>query len=140
MEQITNPDWLEQPDSLSLSRHYPKVAQTLEIAGYAQINCTVNERGHLDDCVAAVESPRDLGFGAAALRMSGQFRMKPKTINGDPVAGGTVSIPIRFALPPISPALPVVASGEARSAALRIVHAQGMVRAFIDALENKPIS
>lgn len=136
-EQITNPDWLEQPDSLSLSSHYPKVAQALEIAGYAQINCMVNERGRLADCVATVESPRDLGFGAAALRMSGQFRMKPKTINGDPVAGGTVSVPIRFALPPIPPALPVVASGEARSAALRIVHAQGMVRSFIDALEKE---
>ncbi len=34
----------------------------------------------------------------AALRMSCLFKMKPKTVNGVPVGGAEVTIPLRFDL------------------------------------------
>jgi hypothetical protein len=42
------------------------------------------------------ESPSGLGFGEAALTLTRYFAMRPKTVNGIPVGGATVVIPMRF--------------------------------------------
>ncbi|MDZ4320415.1 MAG: energy transducer TonB [Phenylobacterium sp.] len=63
------------------------------------LSCQVTARGTLEGCSVVEESPADQDFGAAAMRMTRLFRMRPRTADGAPVEGGTVRIPITFRLP-----------------------------------------
>ncbi|MCI3135574.1 energy transducer TonB family protein [Phenylobacterium aquaticum] len=83
------------------------IAEMFEVEGYATISCLVDAGGALTDCAVVDEGPAGLGFGAAAVSLSSSFHMRPKTVDGAPVAGGDVRIPIRFALP--KPAVPAEA-------------------------------
>jgi len=96
---VTNPDWLRTPNGDDLARYYPERAQRNGVEGKATINCAVNTGGNLVDCRVADESPAAQGFGRAALKMAGEFHMRPETRDGVPVAGARISIPIRFRLP-----------------------------------------
>ncbi|WP_310541612.1 energy transducer TonB [Phenylobacterium sp.] len=98
--RVSPPEWLVRPDGEDLADSYPGLARALSIEGRATISCTVDVKGQLQDCVSPTASPRGLGFDKAALEMSWLFAMRPKTVDGAPVAGGTVRIPIRFSLPP----------------------------------------
>lgn len=97
---ITRPDWLEKPTGEDLSRFFPQRAADEYVGGKATIVCTVNADGRLIDCVVDRETPEGYGFGDAALSLSAMFRMKPKTIDGAPVDGGKVTIPLVFNVPP----------------------------------------
>lgn len=96
---ITNPDWQRRPSGEDLARYYPDRAMRMEVEGSATISCRVTARGTLEGCSVTAESPADMGFGDAAMRMSRLFKMRPQTKDGQPVDGGTVRIPIRFTLP-----------------------------------------
>nr|QQZ50455.1 energy transducer TonB [Phenylobacterium glaciei] len=97
--RMSPPDWVARPDAEALADHYPGLARTLAIEGRATLSCTVDLKGRLQTCVSVAASPAGLGFDKAALAMSKLFAMQPKRVDGKPVAGGTVRIPIRFALP-----------------------------------------
>lgn len=97
---ITRPDWAQKPSGDDMERFYPERARTEEVGGRATIVCVVNATGSLADCTVADETPKDYGFGDAALSLSAMFRMKPKTIDGTPVDGGDITIPIIFQAPP----------------------------------------
>ncbi len=62
----------------------------------AKMQCTVTAEGRLSDCRVISESPPGMGAGAAALRLARLFKMKPHTVDGRPLAGGTVVIPLVF--------------------------------------------
>lgn len=97
--EIEDPDWRPVDSSASPMRFYPEAAQKVGVTGAATIACIVTAKGTLTDCVVVDETPPAYGFGAAALRMSVLFRMRPLTKSGQRVEGGRVTIPIRFALP-----------------------------------------
>ena len=96
---ISNPDWARRPSGDDIARYYPDRAQRMGVEGRATISCSVTAKGTLESCSVISEEPADQEFGSAAMRMSKLCKMKPKSLDGAPVDGGTVRIPLRFALP-----------------------------------------
>jgi TonB family protein len=94
--KITKPDWLRTPNAQLFADLYPRQAQAYRVSGQTNLNCRVAVSGSLVDCVVIDESPAGFGFGAAALKMSTAFQMRPMSKNGLPVSGAQVNIPITF--------------------------------------------
>lgn len=135
---VTNPNWLMRPRAEDMGRVYPILAQALDIEGRATITCDIDDVGALLNCKVAVEGPPGLGYGQAALELAPLFKMSPKQVDGSPVAGGSVRIPIRFTLPgreQASPDLPRV-DPRALQLARRIAAIQIEARGGVTAEED----
>ena len=66
------------------------------VGGRAELSCTVTAKGTVSGCSVVSEDPADQEFGAAALKLTRCFKMRPQTRDGAPVGGAKVIIPIRF--------------------------------------------
>lgn len=93
---ITNPDWRRRPSGDDLLAVFPRTALSHGRNGRATITCTVTVDGALSGCFVVSEAPAGEGFGAAALALVPQFQMRPQLVDGQPVGGASVTIPIRF--------------------------------------------
>lgn len=96
---ITRPDWRQKPTGDDMAKYYPQKAFEDGVSGMAVITCNVTKEGALTACKVVREKPKDYGFGEAALALSASFLMEPKTIDGQPVDGGTAFIPLIFSSP-----------------------------------------
>ena len=95
---ISQPDWLRKPGPDEFAQYYPPRAMELGKGGKVMISCTVTAKGTLTGCTTSGEDPPNYGFGDAALKISKFFKMKPQSIDGKPVEGGSFSTVIRFQL------------------------------------------
>lgn len=95
---VTDPDWSTKPTGSDLARLYPRQAFARGLEGMVAMRCRVEKTGALSDCAIVREGPKGAGFGTATLQMAPLFKMKPKSVSGRPVAGGTVTIPVKFML------------------------------------------
>jgi TonB family protein len=93
---ITRPDWDRVPDFEVLAEHFPPDAQELELSGRAVIECAVSAAGLLTNCQIVSEAPAGFGFGRATLQVARYFKMRPMMINGAPVEGGKVRVPVNW--------------------------------------------
>ncbi|HEX3919497.1 MAG TPA: TonB family protein [Caulobacteraceae bacterium] len=91
---VGNPDWLRQPSVNELVQYFP--ADARGATGKVLVQCVVTDRGAVEKCAVNKETPTGHGFGAAALAMTQLFQMRPMTLDGLPVGGGQVLIPIGF--------------------------------------------
>ena len=85
-------------DNLSRAIALP-VALCQELVDLARQQRLLTAKGTLEGCSVTSENPGDYGFGDAAIKLSRLFRMKPKTLDGSPVDGGQITIPIVFTVP-----------------------------------------
>ncbi|MGR4865342.1 TonB family protein [Caulobacter sp. LARHSG274] len=90
----SNPDWAKKPTAEALAAAFPTAAAKKGVDGRAVLACQVTIEGYLQGCKVEAEDPEGLGFGAAALQLSPQFRMTPKIRGGKPQPGGQVTIPV----------------------------------------------
>lgn len=94
--KVTHPTWRKMPTGAEMEAFYPKEAAREGISGKVVMQCGVAREGTLYDCSIVSETPPDMGFGAAALKLAPFFEMTPKTVDGEAVSGGEVRIPVMF--------------------------------------------
>ncbi|CAN5303505.1 hypothetical protein BH11PSE2_BH11PSE2_14170 [soil metagenome] len=97
---VTRPTWVRQPTAQDVARNFPERAARLEKPGSVRMTCRVASTGALESCEIAAQTPGDLGFGEAALRLAPLFQMAPTTQDGGSVAGASVTVPIAFDVDP----------------------------------------
>lgn len=96
---ITQPRWARAPSRDEMARFYPGLASVIGVEGRVTLLCNIAATGLLRHCEVEKESPKALGFGEAALKVVPLMRMRPGTVDGVPIDGGMVRIPVLFAIP-----------------------------------------
>jgi protein TonB len=82
---VTSPNWTRKPSGDDYARFYPERAQRLEKEGVVLIKCVVTTKGALVNCQVLSEDPADFGFGEASKKIASLWKMRPQTVNGEPV-------------------------------------------------------
>ncbi|PVM86853.1 hypothetical protein DDF62_17520 [Caulobacter radicis] len=91
---VTRPVWARTPSVNDMHNYYPVRAGTK--GGKAVLECRVDAAGAVSGCTVTSEAPTDADLGAAALKLSRLFRMKPKDAEGKPVDGRWLTLPIEW--------------------------------------------
>jgi TonB family protein len=102
-DKVGRPNWVGLPSDETLDRVFadlPAEVKTVQVV----LNCTVEQGGGLSGCGAVAEEPPGHGFAARALALVPEFRLSTWSMEGLPVVGGQVSIPIRYTGPTVGDA------------------------------------
>jgi TonB family protein len=96
---VTRPKWIESLSPESVALVFPAAARAANLSeGKGTINCLVTLGGKLADCRPVSEEPAGLGFADAAVLAAGYMVMNPWSVDGDPLDGLRVTLPIRLQL------------------------------------------
>lgn len=90
---VTRPAWLRTPTAEDVGRVTPQLEQPPAEVRILMV-CRITAAGGLEACSIRSEDPPGLGYGPAALALAPIFRMPELDLDGRPVAGRTVQIPI----------------------------------------------
>jgi TonB family protein len=94
---VSSPNWTAMPEATRLAAVYPAKARAAGVReGRALITCAVEASGSLGGCTVESESPAGMGFGEAALLISGGFAVAPWTEDGKPMDGAKIRVPLRY--------------------------------------------
>ena len=101
-EQVHGDNWVGPVQSAKETPFYPAKALRLKKTGKVLLNCFMEPDGSLSDCRVRFEYPRGWGFGAAALKMSGDIIIPMSQAEAAHANVGEdhdrVTIPVSFAL------------------------------------------
>ena len=75
---------------------WPASQKAMINGGEGVLVCQVTVRGTLQSCVAVDETPKNSGFGKAALALAPQFFLKPAMKNGAPVVYDGFNLRVRW--------------------------------------------
>lgn len=92
---VTDRNWIRRPSAAQLAAAWPAAARQAGVRGKVVMDCMVAYDGGLQDCKVVVETPADLGFGAAALGLAGHYQLTPM-VDGQSATGGRMMVPVRF--------------------------------------------
>lgn len=92
---IRGNNWIRQPTEARLTEAWPAAARQAGVSGKVVMNCMVAYDGGLEDCRVLTETPAGMGFGAAALSLTGQYQLSPN-VDGQSTTGGRMLVPVRF--------------------------------------------
>lgn len=90
-----SPVWLERPTAQDVIDAYPRRARRNNLSGAVVLNCQINPVGALQ-CDVASETPRNAGFGEAALSLTRWYVAGPTLSNGAPAGNHSFQLPVEF--------------------------------------------
>lgn len=90
---VSQPAWLQTPSAEDVGRVTPLLPDPPDEV-HVLMACRITVAGGLEACTIRSETPSGLGYGAAALALAPIFKMPAVDLEGRPVAGRTVQIPL----------------------------------------------
>jgi protein TonB len=95
---VVEADWAKVAPRIDVATFIQRKARAARRDGAAKIRCEVTLAGKAENCVVIEETPEGSAFGAALVELSTHLNFVPKTVDGEPVEGGTIVIPMRFSV------------------------------------------
>jgi periplasmic protein TonB len=93
---MVGPDWITRPTDAQMRTYFPRTAIERRTSGVAWLGCQVDAGNRARRCRILGERPAGLGFGAAGLRLSRLFRIRPPRRDGRDQYDAWVRVPIYF--------------------------------------------
>jgi protein TonB len=90
--------WAAAPTGEDYIETYPERAWRRHMSGRVMLSCMIDNAGRFSRCQVVSETPEDLGFGAAALRLAPKFRLAPAR-SDQSIAGRHFQFAIDFQMP-----------------------------------------
>jgi len=95
----SNPVLTAVPSNRDLAAAFPRAARTAGIGQTrASLDCIVAQTGALSNCRAVVEAPAGYNVAMGAMQLAPKYRVSPWSVDGMPVAGSRVRVPIAYNL------------------------------------------
>ena len=97
------PAWAVLPSLAEFQANFPKMANGVNDVRVTLV-CTVAGGGALSGCSVDREEPAGQGYGAAALTLSSKIRAGLWSLEGEPMVGAKVRLPLHYQLSQAAPA------------------------------------